>query len=135
MVKKRSSKDLDSQVVFETPIANLKGGWLELIKQQYINCGNALLNNPDNPNTFHFSFLLLLNMLPGGKRGKIRHEIYNEFLALREKRLNEAGTNLSVAERQKILQEVDLEMIGKITDNVDMYIGIHEKLVVDVVGR
>lgn len=133
MAKKRSSEDLDKQVIFETPIANLKGERLELIKQQYDRCGTAVLQYNSNPDAAHSSaahssFLLLLNMIPGGKGGKIRHRIYDKYLALHEKRLSEAESKtkerLTHAEKLRILIEVDIEMAGLITDNIDMYIGL-----------
>ena len=82
----KTAKDMDSKVVFESPVANLKGGWLELVKTQYLNCGNALLQQEDgNTEKFHFSFLFLLNMLPGGKNSKKFHNVYNAHIFTRIK--------------------------------------------------
>lgn len=135
MVKTGKSKDMDSKVVFEAPVANLKGGWLELIKTQYINCGNAILQEGDgNNNAFHFSFLLLLNLLPGGVKGQKRHRLYELYKKIESKRISEAGGNPSDTEKAHIRQEIELEIMGHITDYVDQYIGIHEKLTVDFVG-
>ena len=140
MVKQRkSSGDPDGKVVFEAPLGNLKGGWLELIKTQYINCGNALLQQEDgNADSFHFSFLLLLNMLPGGKKGKKRHQVYEEYKKLLKIRLEEAETEvggvLTNEQKMRVRQEIEMETLGYITDFVDKYIGIQERLTVDMVG-
>ena len=140
MVKTRKSgNDPDGKVVFEAPLGNLKGGWLELIKTQYINCGNALLQQEDgNADRFHFSFLFLLNMLPGGKTGKKRHRVYEAYKNLLETRLKEAekeaGNDLTNEQKSRVRQEIELETLGHITDFVDTYIGIQERLTVDMVG-
>ena len=130
---------MDSKVVFEAPLAHLKGGWLELIKTQYINCSNAVLQEEDgHAQKFHYSFLLLLNLLPGGNDGKDRHRVYEAYQKRFETRVeeekNENGKNVPNDVLRRIRQEVELEIMGHITDFVDKYIGIHEKLVVDVVG-
>ena len=137
MVKQRkSSGDPDGKVVFEAPLGNLKGGWLELIKTQYINCGNALLQQEDgNADSFHFSFLLLLNMLPGGRVGKERHQVYEVHKNLLKIRLEEAekevGGVLTNEQKMRVRQEIELETLGHITDFIDQYIGIRERLVID----
>lgn len=132
----KTAKDMDSKVVFESPVANLKGGWLELVKTQYLNCGNAILQEGDgNSEKFHYSFLFLLNLLPGGVTGKKRHvvyEIYKKLLKERFKGLE--GGDISNKEKARIRQEIELEMVGHITDYIDKYIGIQEKLTVDFVG-
>ena len=80
---------MDGKVVFESPVANLKGGWLELIKTQYLNCGNALLQEGNgNSEIYHYSFLFLLNMLPGGKKGEKRHRVYDIYKKLQKERFN-----------------------------------------------
>ena len=135
MVKTSKSKDMDSKVVFEAPVANLKGGWLELVKTQYLNCGNAILQEGNgNNNAFHFSFLLLLNLLPGGEGGQKRHRLYELYKKIEAKRIKEVGGNPSDAQKAHIRQEIELEIVGHITDYVDHYIGIQEKLTVDFVG-
>ena len=127
---------MDSKVVFESPVANLKGGWLELVKTQYLNCGNALLQQEDgNTEKFHFSFLFLLNMLPGGKNSKKRHRVYDIYKRLQKERFKTLGDNLTNQQKAKIQQEIEIEMIGHITDYVDQYIGIQEKLTIDFVGE
>lgn len=126
---------MDGKVVFESPVANLKGGWLELIKTQYLNCGNALLQEGNgNSEIYHYSFLFLLNMLPGGKKGEKRHRVYDIYKKLQKERFKEAGKNLSNDEKARIRQEIEIEMAGYITDFIDQYIGIQEKLTVDVVA-
>ena len=133
MVKvKKTGSDPDGKVVFEAPLANLKGGWLELIKTQIINCSNAILQQEDGKTEkFHFSFLLLLNLLPGGKDGKKRHRVYDMHTARLKKRLEEGGGNLTNAQQTQIRQESEMQTLGEITDFVDKYIGIQEKLSID----
>lgn len=128
----KTAKDMDSKVVFESPIANLKGGWLELVKTQYLNCGNSLLQEDNgNSNKYHYSFLFLLNLLPGEKK---RHKLYEIYKKLQKERFKDTDKNISNDERMKIRQEIEIEMVGYITDYVDKYIGIQEKLTVDFVG-
>lgn len=123
---------MDSKVVFESPVANLKGGWLELVKTQYLNCGNALLQGDnENNNTYHYSFLFLLNLLPGETK---RHKLYEIYKKLQEERFKNAGKDISNEEKVEIRQEIEIEMVGYITDYIDKYIGIQEKLTVDFVG-
>ena len=128
----KTAKDMDSKVVFESPVANLKGGWLELVKTQYLNCGNALLQEDNgNTNKYHYSFLFLLNLLPGETK---RHKLYEIYKKLQEDRFKKAGKDISNAEKAEIRQEIEIEMVGYITDYIDKYIGIQEKLTVDFVG-
>ena len=78
----KTVKDMDSKVVFESPVANLKGGWLELVKTQYLNCGNSLLQEDNGGgNKYHYSFLFLLNLLPGEKK---RHKLYDIYIKLQK---------------------------------------------------
>lgn len=128
----KTAKDMDSKVVFESPVANLKGGWLELVKTQYLNCGNSLLQEDNgNSNKYHYSFLFLLNLLPGEKK---RHKLYEIYKKLQEERFKKASKNISNVEKAEIRQEIEIEMVGHITDYIDKYIGIQEKLTVDFVG-
>ena len=127
----KTAKDMDSKVVFESPVANLKGGWLELVKMQYLNCGNALLQEDNgDANKYHYSFLFLLSLLPGETK---RHKLYEIYEKLKKGRL-EGGGKLSNAEKAEIRQEIEIEMVGHFTDYIDKYIGIQEKLTVDFVG-
>ena len=132
----KTAKDMDTKVVFESPVANLKGGWLELVKTQYLNCGNAILQEGDgNSERFHYSFLFLLNLLPGGVTGKKRHKVYEIYKKLLKERFDGLeGGDISNKEKAKIRQEIEIEMVGHITDYIDKYIGIQEKLTVDFVG-
>ena len=123
---------MDSKVVFESPVANLKGGWLELVKTQYLNCGNALLQEDNgNSNKYHYSFLFLLNLLPGETK---RHKLYEIYKNLQEERFKNVSKDISNVEKAEIRQEIEIEMVGYITDYIDKYIGIQEKLTVDFVG-
>ena len=128
----KTAKDMDSKVVFESPVANLKGGWLELVKTQYLNCGNALLQEDNgNGNKYHFSFLFLLNLLPGETK---RHKLYKIYKKLQEDRFKGVAKDTSNAKKAEMRQEIEIEMVGYITDYVDKYVGIQEKLTVDFVG-
>ena len=106
-----------------------------MVKTQYLNCGNALLQEDNgNTNKYHYSFLFLLNLLPGETK---RHKLYEIYKKLHEERLKKTRKDtrdISNEEKVEIRQEIEIEMVGYITDYIDKYIGIQEKLTVDFVG-
>ena len=136
MVKQRkNSGDLDGKVIFESPLSNLKGNWLSLLQTVILNCSNVIVQDGAESDRFHYSFLLLLNLLPGGKDGKDRHLIFEAHKKILDERMDaaeeEAHGHLAMHDRRRIRQEVELETIGSITDYIDENIGIKEKLVID----
>ncbi|MBK5190400.1 MAG: hypothetical protein JJE19_02755 [Methanosarcinales archaeon] len=136
MVKARkSSSDPDAKVVFEAPLSNLKGQWLQLLQTVILNCSNVIVQDGAESDRFHYSFLLLLNLLPGGKGGKDRHLIFEAHKKILEERMDaaeeEAHGHLAMHDRRRIRQEVELETIGSISDYIDENIGIKEKLIID----
>ena len=127
----KKQKDMDARIVFESPMSNLKGNWLELIKTQLLACSNAVLQSvPQQSETFHYSFLLLLNLIPGGADGKDRHRIYEAYATRLDEREKEEK-NLTNEKKLRIRQETEMEIIGEIVDYVDRFLGIREKLVMD----
>lgn len=132
-------------IIFEGASANLKGGWLELIIRGYINHSNAIMGMETEADGMkaHYMFLKLINLLPQkkGVRGThSRERLYDRYIELLEKRMGQASQEddefieLNDAEKSAIRMEVELEMIGHMTDYVQKYIGIEEELTIDHVG-
>ncbi|MBU0572020.1 MAG: hypothetical protein KKC50_08280 [Candidatus Omnitrophica bacterium] len=137
------SEENGGTIIFEGPSANLKGGWLELIVQEYQNHSRAIMSMDSNEDGIkaHYCFLKLINTLPQkkGKRGtRSRERLYDYYKALMKKRMKEAqgetGSNLSDADKARVRMETELETIGHISDYVQKYIGIEEELTIDHVG-
>ena len=137
------SEENGGTIIFEGAGANLKGGWLELIVQEYQNHSRAIqaMESSEDGIKAHYSFLKILNTLPQkkGKRGThSRERLYDTHQELLAKRMKEAskgnGGTLSDADKARVRMETELETIGHITDYVQKYIGIEEELTIDHVG-
>jgi len=139
------SEEDGGTIIFEGASANLKGGWLELIIRGYINHSNAIMSMESDADGMkaHYMFLKLINLLPQkkGVRGThSRERLYNRYVTLLQKRMEEASEEdgerieLNDAGIAAIRMEVELEMIGHLTDYVQKYIGIEEELTIDHVG-
>lgn len=139
------SEEDGGTIIFEGASANLKGGWLELIIRGYINHSNAIMSMESDVDGMkaHYMFLKLINLLPQkkGVRGThSRERLYDRYIVLLEKRMAQASqeddeyVELNDAEKSAIRMEVELEMIGHLTDYVQKYIGIEEELTIDHVG-
>ena len=139
------SEEDGGTIIFEGASANLKGGWLELIIRGYINHSNAIMSMESDADGMkaHYMFLKLINLLPQkkGVRGThSRERLYDRYVTLLQKRMEEASEEdgerieLNDAGIAAIRMEVELEMIGHLTDYVQKYIGIEEELTIDHVG-
>lgn len=139
------SEEDGGTIIFEGASANLKGGWLELIIRGYVNHSNAIMSMETDADGMkaHYMFLKLINLLPQkkGKRGThSRERLYDRYVVLLGKRMDEASMEdgerieLNDAGIAAIRMEVELEMIGHLTDYVQKYIGIEEELTIDHIG-
>ena len=142
------SEEDGGTMIFEGASANLKGGWLELIIRGYINHSNAIMTMESDADGMkaHYMFLKLINLLPQkkGPRGShSRERLYDRYVELLSQRMGEASRDednpmeyleLNDADKSRIRMEVELEMVGHLTDYVQKYIGIEEELTIDHVG-
>lgn len=137
------SEENGGTIIFEGAGANLKGGWLELIVQEYQNHSRAIMGMDGNEDGIkaHYTFLKLINTLPQkkGKRGThSRERLYDAHQRLLAKRLKDATKEtsdvLTDEDKARVRMETELETIGHITDYVQKYIGIEEELTIDHVG-
>ena len=139
------SEEDGGTIIFEGASANLKGGWLELIIRGYVNHSNAIMSMETDADGMkaHYMFLKLINLLPqkkGARGTHSRERLYDRYVVLLEKRMDEASMEdgerieLNDAGIAAIRMEVELEMIGHLTDYVQKYIGIEEELTIDHIG-
>ena len=139
------SEEDGGTIIFEGASANLKGGWLELIVQTIKYHSTAIMGMESDADSIkaHYMFLKLINLLPQkkGKRGtRSRERLYDKYVTLLTTRMDEASMEdgerieLNDAGIAAIRMEVELEMIGHLTDYVQKYIGIEEELTIDHVG-
>lgn len=142
------SEEDGGTIIFEGASANLKGGWLELVIRGYINHSNAIMAMESDADGMkaHYMFLKLINLLPQkkGSRGThSREKLYDNYVELLTQRMEEASIDednpkqyieLNDTDKSRVRMEVELEMIGHLTDYVQKYIGIEEELTIDHVG-
>lgn len=142
------SEEEGGTIIFEGASANLKGGWLELIIRGLIIHTTAIMGMDSDVDGMkaHYIFLKTINLLPqktGPRATHSREKLYDNYVKLLERRMTEASRDeenpeqyleLNDADKSRVRMEVELEMIGHLTDYVQKYIGIEEELTIDHVG-
>lgn len=135
-----SEGEAGGKITFESPVANMQGGWLGLIINEIERHSQALLQEGDG--VFfkaHLVFLKIVHELPQNKRedaDKPRDILYENHKKRLEERYKAERMDheLTDTEKAQIRAEVEIETLGAVTDYCQRYIGIEEELTVDLVG-
>lgn len=135
-MKKNAQKEMDAQIIFESPLSNMKGNWLGLMQSQYLNCGQALLQDNGNSRVaFESSVLFLISLIPNKeRRDEILQYREDEIEAAIKKAKKENNETFSNSDKNDITHRINIKIGGLVSDYVDTFLGIHQKLTYDVIG-